>query len=195
MELRQAPGFTEAELATLRGVLRKVVNAPTTSSMGRLFDAVAAFAGVRLRNRYEGEAPMALEHLLGDDAPEAGEYPIELVNSDDGFIADWEPLVVALLADRTAGVAPPEMAARFHNALVELALAAAERAGCEQVVLSGGSFQNFYLVERITARLTAAGFRVFMHQRVPPNDGGIALGQAVLAAFADSLLPGSLAGG
>ena len=195
MELRQAPGFTEAELATLRGVLRKGVNAPTTSSMGRLFDAVAAFAGVRLRNRYEGEAPMALEHLLGDDAPEAGAYPIELVNSDDGFIADWEPLVVALLADRTAEVAPPEMAARFHNALVDLALAAAERAGCEQVVLSGGSFQNFYLSERITARLTAAGFRVFAHQRVPPNDGGIALGQAVLAAFADSLLPDSLAGG
>ena len=103
MELHQAPGFTESELATLRGVLRKGVNAPTTSSMGRLFDAVAAFAGVRLRNRYEGEAPMALEHLLGDDAPEAGAYPIELVNADDGFIADWEPLLAALLADHAAG--------------------------------------------------------------------------------------------
>ena len=87
------------------------------------------------------------------------------------------------------------MAARFHNALVELALTVAERTGCEQVVLSGGSFQNLYLAERITTRLTAAGFRVFAHQRVPPNDGGIALGQAVLAAFTDSLLTGSRTGG
>ena len=97
-------------------------------------------------------------------------------------MADWEPLVRAVLADRAAGVPIGRIAARFHNALAELAVAIARRAGLPQVALSGGCFQNALLSQRVRRGLLQAGFTVYTQRHVPPGDGGIALGQVLVAA-------------
>ena len=99
-------------------------------------------------------------------------------------MADWEPMLRAVLADRAAGVPLGRISARFHNALAELALAVAQRADVPQVVLSGGCFQNALLGDRVRRRLLQAGFSVYTHRRVPPGDGGIALGQVWVALSA-----------
>ena len=96
-------------------------------------------------------------------------------------IVDWEPLIRALLDDLETGVSLGRMAARFHNGLVEAIVSVARQAGEERVVLTGGCMQNKYLTERAVRRLQQQGFRPYWHQRVPPNDGGIALGQVVAA--------------
>jgi hydrogenase maturation protein HypF len=155
------------------------LNSPLTTSVGRLFDAVAAIAGIARENRFEGQAPMLLERAIGSLVT-ADCYPL---GEKDGA-ADWAPLIEAVHSDARRGVPPDRMAARFHNALVTWILSVAERAGARTVVLSGGVFQNGYLVERAAAALEARGFRVATHQRVPANDGGISLGQAVIAGLA-----------
>jgi hydrogenase maturation protein HypF len=149
-------------------MLERGVNAPVTTSVGRLFDGIAALTGVADRNGFEGQAAMRLERLASGSRASEDAYPLTG--------GDWEPLIRELAAD------PPQVAAvRFHNALAEWIVAVARTAGVRQVVMSGGVFQNRYLVERAAARLEAQGFAVHTHQRVPANDGGIALGQAVLA--------------
>ncbi len=159
-------------------MLERGVNTPLTSSVGRLFDAVSSIAGVAQESRFEGQAAMLLERAIGP-APEGGAYPLPV----NGLVADWAPLVEAVLADTRKGVPASVVSARFHNSLCGWILEVARRAGVGQVALSGGVFQNAYLVEHAAALLEESGFRVFTHQRVPANDGGIALGQAVLAAL------------
>jgi hydrogenase maturation protein HypF len=180
--------FSEAELNTLRAMLQRGINSPLCSSVGRLFDAVASLVNLRHAARFEGQAAMELEFALdGVDTAEA--YPIQLSpqpggQSETGVIpvrVDWGPMVKALLADVTAGVAVGVISARFHNALVETIVAVARHVTQARVVLSGGCFQNRYLTERTVTRLRAEGFQPYWHQRVPPNDGGIALGQVVAA--------------
>ena len=153
-------------------MLRHGINVAPTTSVGRLFDAVACIAGVARQNRFEGQAAMLLENEIG---PLRTEETYALPGGD------WAPLISAVTADKRAGLAVPLIAARFHNALVEWILEVAAETKLKQVVLSGGVFQNRYLTERAAARLESRGFEVHTHQRVPPNDGGIALGQAVLA--------------
>lgn len=155
----------------LEGVLHRGVNAPVTTSVGRLFDAVASLTGVSQYNHFEGQAAMALEAEIGSGFTRAV-YPLP-----DG---DWEPLLLALVEDLRKGVPRPLIAAKFHNALVEWIGEVASRAGIGQVVLSGGVFQNGYLVERACELLESRGFHVYTHHQVPANDGGLALGQAVL---------------
>ncbi len=157
-------------------MLESGVNSPLTTSVGRLFDAVASIAGLAQENRFEGQAAMLLERAIGPLAT-SDCYPLR---ETDGA-ADWAPLVEAVRADAAKKTPAALIAARFHNALAGWILAVAERIGVSNVVLSGGVFQNSYLVERTVALLESRGFRVATHQRVPPNDGGIALGQAVLA--------------
>ncbi len=152
-------------------MLERSINAPLTTSVGRLFDAVASLAGVAQESRFEGQAAMLLERQI--DGLRTDEcYPLK-----DG---DWAPLIEAVQSDVRSQAPPALISARFHNALANWILKVAERAGLEQVVLSGGCFQNSYLLERAAALLESRGIRVYTHQRVPPNDGGIALGQAVL---------------
>lgn len=174
--------FPSDALAGLTASLGRRLNAPRTSSMGRLFDAVAALAGLAPVISFEGQAAIALEHLADDD--ETGAYPFPLVAADRAgtrFVADWEPMVRALLADRQSGAAPATLAARFHNALVELALATARAAGCPQVALCGGCFQNARLADCTAERLRSEGLEVYTPMQVPPGDGGIALGQLYVA--------------
>jgi hydrogenase maturation protein HypF len=123
---------------------------------------------------------MALEFAA--DPRELGAYPLPLCGETPA-VADWEPLWRAALADRAAGVPVARIAARFHNALADWALAAAERAGLADVALTGGCFQNALLTDRVRGRLLQAGFRVRLHRDVPPGDGGLALGQVLVAAY------------
>lgn len=160
-------------------VLERNLNCPRTTSMGRLFDAVAALCGLPGVINFEGQSAMALEFAADAECAEA--YPIPLGQGEPAA-ADWEPMIRRVLADRRAGVPVAVIAARFHNGLAELAVAVARRVGLADVVLSGGCFQNRFLSAAVRARLLAAGPRVYSHHQVPPGDGGIALGQIFVAA-------------
>ena len=181
--------FTAGELTALRTMLTRGVNSPYTTSAGRLFDAVASLTGVRQVSTYEGQAAMALEFAAGEGCDGSYGFAITERGASDAragdaprWTLDWRPVVEALLDDMSAGTAPGLVAARFHNGLIESALAVARNAGQERVVLSGGCFQNRCLTEGLVRRLREEGFRPYWHQRVPPNDGGIALGQIAAAA-------------
>jgi hydrogenase maturation protein HypF len=173
--------FSPAELVVLRRMLAQGVNAPVTSSMGRLFDAVASIVGLRQTVRFEGQAAMELEFALhGVETEEA--YPFEVAERNgQPAVVDWGPMICAILVDGECGLPAGMISAKFHNALAEMIVTVAGRVEEERVVLSGGCFQNRYLTERAVRRLRAEGFRPYWHQRVPPNDGGIALGQVMAA--------------
>jgi hydrogenase maturation protein HypF len=177
--------FSAAEHKVLARMLARNLNAPRTSSIGRLFDAVASLTGLVQRSSFQGQAAMALEFAVDEQPPQV-QYHVELASCDDDaqgtLILDWRPMLQALLADIERGIPTSHMAAAFHNALVEALVAVAQRFGNTQVVLSGGCFQNRYLTERAIDRLRRAGFEPYWHQHVPPNDGGLALGQAMWAA-------------
>jgi hydrogenase maturation protein HypF len=168
---------------------RSGVGAPPTSSMGRLFDAVAAVLGIRDRVTYEGQAAIELEQRA--DPHERGTYPVRVDDADDGrFTVAGTDLVEEVIADLRSGAEVASIAARFHNAVGDLVVAGAARVreatGLEAVALSGGVFQNILLLERAVAGLESAGFQVLVHHRVPPNDGGISLGQAAVASARSS---------
>ena len=158
--------------------------------MGRLFDAVASLAGVRHVVSYEGQAAMELEALVAPD--EDGAYPFGIADGAvadgavmTGSVIDPTPALRGVLADLAAGVGPGIIAARFHHGLArtvaELARRIRRETGLGTVVLSGGVFQNAILTEEVTGRLAADGMTVLRHRIVPPNDGGLALGQLALA--------------
>ena len=162
----------EATDPKIRPMLERGINVVPTTSVGRLFDAVACITGLARQNRFEGQAAMLLENeIRGLQTGEA--YPLTS--------GDWGPLIQAVVADMRAGMGIPLIAARFHNALVAWIVEVATQVRLEQVVLSGGVFQNRYLTERAAGVLESRGFKVFTHHQVPPNDGGIALGQVVMA--------------
>lgn len=182
-ELAPLGAFAAAELAALRVMLQRSVNSPLTSSAGRLFDAVAALAGLRQKVRFEGQAAMELEFALdGIDTERVYPVAIQPLNAaDQPLLLDWEPMVRGILEDLRNGVSVGEISAAFHNGLVEAIILVARQLGQERVVLSGGCFQNRYLTERAVMRLRQAGLRPYWHQRIPPNDGGICLGQVIAA--------------
>ncbi|WP_123670404.1 carbamoyltransferase HypF [Actinocorallia herbida] len=167
---------------------RSGLGSPLTSSAGRLFDAVAALAGLRGTARYEGEAAIALERAA--DPAESGAYPLPVLDGDP-LVLSCPDLIRAVADDVRKGTGPSLISARFHNALARAVVAAARvlrtRTGLTTAALSGGVFQNVLLLDRVTSGLEAAGFRVLLHSRVPPNDGGLSLGQAHVAASHDLL--------
>jgi hydrogenase maturation protein HypF len=183
-DLPTVAAFSKGELAALKAMLLKKLNSPVTSSLGRLFDAVTSLIGLRQQMRYEGQAAMELEFALdGIETDEA--YSLSLVTRHSPLVLDWAPMIEAILSDVQNCVAIGRISAKFHNALAEAVVAVAKKIGEQRVVLSGGCFQNRYLTERTVRRLQAEGFQPYWHQRVPPNDGGIALGQVVAALRAD----------
>jgi hydrogenase maturation protein HypF len=171
--------FAPTELETLATLLTRSIHAPPTSSLGRLFDAVACLCGLPPAVSFEGQAAMALEFAADRDVSDA--YPLAL-GEEKPAVADWEPMIRAVLDDRKAGRPIATISARFHNALAELAVTVARRQDCRQVALSGGCFQNELLSQRVRTRLLQAGFSVYTHRMVPPGDGGLALGQVAIAA-------------
>ena len=160
------------------------VSAPITSSVGRLFDAVAALCGICPRASYEGQAAIELEASC--DPHQARAYEIPLAASDGYLRLDPRPALAAIVRDLRAGVHVGQVASGFHAALAEASAEACEHAaamrGCGVVVLSGGVFQNRRLLEETARRLDGAGLRVLVPERLPANDGGISYGQAAVAA-------------
>jgi len=179
-DLAPLRAFSAAELAVLHTMLARGLNAPWTTSVGRLFDAVAALAGVRQVSRFEGQAAMELEFAREGVETDAC-YDLPPPAPSLPWVLDWGPLIRGVVQDARAQLPPGGIAARAHNTLVEAIVQVAQRGGERRVVLTGGCFQNRYLTEQAVARLQAAGFQPYWHQRVPPNDGGIALGQVVAA--------------
>jgi hydrogenase maturation protein HypF len=166
---------------------RSGINSPPTSSAGRLFDAVAAVLGVRDMINYEGQAAIELEQLATTE-PAPG-YRAAILPGDP-FRAHGAELVRAAAEDLVAGTEPAVISARFHDGVATLiedgCVLLAERHGLSVVALSGGVFQNVLLLDRVVGRLAKRGFRVLVHAQVPCNDGGISLGQAVVAAARDA---------
>ena len=160
------------KLFGLNSMLERGIHVVPTTSVGRLFDAVASITDTAHQNRFEGQAAMLLENEIG------------ALRTEDAYSlprGDWGPLISSVLGDKQAGVPTSLIAARFHNALVNWIVEVAEQVKEKNIVLSGGVFQNRYLAEHTAAALESRGYIVHAHQRVPPNDGGIALGQAVMA--------------
>jgi hydrogenase maturation protein HypF len=182
------PKALEPHDGLLRAAFEAGLNAPLTTAVGRLFDAVAALLGVRLNTSYEAEAPMCLEALCDADGVCGGAadaaIPLPLAQDAAGiWRSDWAPLVRALL---DADSAPPQRAALFHaslaRALCDQARAVRAHTGVARVGLAGGVFQNRILTESAHARLRAAGFEVLIPQRLPVNDAAISFGQLIEVA-------------
>jgi hydrogenase maturation protein HypF len=178
--LAPVAAFTPAQRQVLGTMLDRGLSSPRTSSVGRLFDAVAALAGLHQETSFEGQAAMAVEHAAEGGAGEP--YPFSLSAEGSVTIVDWEPMLRALLEDVRRGTSAADVCARFHDGLVSAIVAVARRAGETRVALTGGCFQNRLLLTRSIRRLRAAGFEPLRHRRVPPNDGGLALGQIAAAA-------------
>jgi hydrogenase maturation protein HypF len=182
-DLEPIQAFSDRELVILKTMLQKNVNAPITSSAGRLFDGVASLLGVRQKLAYEGQAATELEFALSE-FPTEEHYQFELIQSPatdtiSPAIVDWAMMIESLLTDIRLGLPVGKISAKFHNTLVEMMVAVAKHAGKKHIVLTGGCFQNKYLTERAIQRLREENFLPYWHQRIPPNDGGIALGQIV----------------
>ncbi|HON08951.1 MAG TPA: carbamoyltransferase HypF, partial [Verrucomicrobiota bacterium] len=191
--------FANNELKIIFKRLKDGDTFPRTSSAGRLFDAVASIIGLKQICQFEGQAAMELEYAIGDCKIE-DEYPISIVGVEDGkpdknketkflnLMLDWRPLLESIIKDCFNGRSISEISIKFHNSMVKLIIEVAKRIGEKKIVLSGGCFQNRYLTERAVRKLSECGFSVYCHHSVPPNDGGIALGQAV--AFSEWLTKG-----
>lgn len=174
-----APQSTVALIRTMR---QRRINTVQTSSCGRLFDAVASIIGLRHHASYEGQAAIELEAAAAPDMEERYAFTVQ---PGSPLQLDMRPAIAAITADLRRGESTANISARFHNtvaaAIVDICVRIRADAGLNRVCLSGGTFQNVYLLSRADAALRRSGFAVFLHARIPPNDGGIALGQAVIA--------------
>ncbi len=206
-DLASVRAFDQKSLGLLKKMLESGLNSPVTTSAGRLFDAVSSIVGISQVVNFEGQGAMELEFAL-DGAGKEETYRFEIRpegrqeargkmsevgsrKSEAGhefwkyrtpyLIVDWEPMISDIVAEASSGADVGIISAKFHNTLVEIIVEVSKRIGEERVVLTGGCFQNKYLTERTIARLTDEGFKPYWHQRVPPNDGGIALGQMFVA--------------
>jgi hydrogenase maturation protein HypF len=152
--------------------------------MGRLFDAVASLVDIRQTVAYEAQAAIELEGLSRDCDSGATEYTFAVDTSTSPAIVDQRPVVAAVVADARAGVPKGVIGARFHRAVAELVIDTATSAACAHTVaLSGGVFQNTLLLRLVVQGLRDRGFAVITHRLVPPNDGGIALGQLLVGNY------------
>ncbi|MGB0717142.1 MAG: carbamoyltransferase HypF [Phycisphaerae bacterium] len=185
------PHFRTSDIRVLSRAMTTGTNAPLTSSVGRLFDAVSCLIGGQPAVSYEGQAAIELEQLaLQSDNEDTYPFTLQMPSDSDmggsriqdcPLIVDPTPMVRALIADRRAGVSRPVMARRFHMTLVSIIATLASKAPGSTVALVGGCFQNMLLLDTATRRLESSGFRVLTSELFPANDGGIALGQAVAA--------------
>jgi hydrogenase maturation protein HypF len=192
-DLAPVIGSCGDDMSMLRSMLEHEINTPSTSSMGRLFDAVAALAGVRSEINYEAQAAIEFEAVA--DPGELGIYPFEITRSPENTGTNFPggpPLILTsaslfseVIKDFRAGTPISKISARFHNGLanitVEVCLAAKNQYSINEVVLSGGVWQNMTLLQKTVRLLEQNGFNILLHQQIPTNDGGLALGQAVIA--------------
>ena len=176
--------FSHVEINILISMIQKKLNTPLTSSVGRLFDAVSSILGLCQYNAFEGKAAMKLEFAM-DDLKTEESYDYEIINLRNqipSYIIDWAPTIKAILDDLNVKTPVKSISTKFHNTLVEIIISMARHVGEEKVVLTGGCFQNKYLLNRTIERLNSEGFSTYWPELIPPNDGGIALGQIVAAS-------------
>ena len=198
-DLPAVQSCTPHERKVFAQMLQRDINTPQTTSAGRLFDGVAALIGVQQTTTFEGQAAIALEHMADERPATVAPYPLPMQAAADSparqttaekhpapLVLDWEPMITAIISDLRQVVAPSIMSQRFHYALSQAIVQVAQRASEARVALSGGCFQNRFLVEQTSQRLRDADFEVLLHRQVPPNDGGISLGQVMVAAHAAS---------
>ncbi len=175
-------GVAPRDLEAVRRMTAASVNTPRAHGVGRLFDAVGALVLARPASRYEGQVAMALDNAADDGAP--GRHPFRLDLETSPWQIDWRPLLRAVAGEVIAGEEPGAISARFHRALAaaaaEMVRAAAARHGRLPVVLTGGVFQNARLAGLVVQELSP-DFEVYLSSQVPPGDGGVALGQALVA--------------
>jgi hydrogenase maturation protein HypF len=197
--------IAEGALKTVGHMVERGFNSPLTSSVGRLFDAVASLAGVRDRVSYEGQAAIELEWLAARSGV-VGTYPFDIVGTypldiqpapsdgknrekDHSQIVDTRPMILAVVKEVSEGTSSSAVARRFHSTMAKIVLDVCERVrnsnGPNAVVLSGGVFMNVLLTNEVIAGLTTDGFSVYRHHLVPPNDAGLSLGQLAIAAARD----------
>jgi len=169
--------FSEQEHKVLLQMLDKKLHCPLTSSMGRLFDAVASLLDLQHINHYEGQAAMQLEQQAWNARRENGVYPYLLIGNNTPQVIDWGPLINSIISELNNHTPLPVIAAQFHNTLADMILKIAEHVGLTTIALSGGAFQNRLLTEKTVQLLKRAGFKVILQRQIPPNDGGICLGQ------------------
>jgi hydrogenase maturation protein HypF len=181
LSLAPVAPFTIAERKVLAAMMNRGFNAPLTSSAGRLFDAVASLLGLCQRASFEGEAAMAVEFAALRATRAAPLAPITLSEASP-IVLDWRPTLASLIDALRGGTPVESLAAGFHLALAAAIAATAHEAGLPRVLLTGGCFQNARLTEAALAAIAAAGLKGYHHRRVPPNDGGLAAGQALFAA-------------
>jgi len=164
-------------------MIEKKINAPFTSSLGRLFDGVAAIIGIRNNNAFEGQAAMELEMLAEENIKATYDY--DWLNEDMYYILT-EPIIRGIVKDLARGISPSLISGKFHQTLIHLFADLCDiirkETGLKRVVLSGGVFQNALLLSGLIKALEQKHFQVFTHTIVPTNDGGICLGQAMVAA-------------
>lgn len=183
VDLPTLQAFSKQELDAIETMLVNDVNTPLTSSVGRLFDAVSSLLGLQQMINFEGQAAMQLEFAAEENLCEEF-YDFDLGRKGDAgkcWVIGVKAMVGGVIADIRAKKEVGVIAAKFHNTLCEIVVALAKKCGLERVVLSGGCFQNKRLTEMIIFRLEVVGFKVYWHQSVPPNDGGLSLGQIVIA--------------
>ncbi len=172
----------EKQVSVVRAMLARRINTVQTSSCGRLFDAVASLTGIRQEINFEGQAAIQLESLAAKDVEKRYSFVIE---EGDPLTVDMRPTIEEIVRDVSRKKAPGWISACFHNtlaaAIVEVCRRIRRSAGIGRVCLSGGTFQNILLLERSVSGLRSSGFEVYLHEKVPANDGGISLGQAVIA--------------
>lgn len=180
-EFPPVAAFAAGDRTILGQMLEQGLNAPVTSSVGRLFDAVASLLDLCQRASFEGEAAMAVEAAASRaNAIEALPYP-SILDGQESLIVDWRSTLAAMVDKVKSGASADALAAGFHAALVSSIVAVARRIGISRVALTGGCFQNKHLTESASAALTDAGYQPYWNHRIPPNDGGLAAGQAVFA--------------
>ncbi|MBI2779817.1 MAG: carbamoyltransferase HypF [Gammaproteobacteria bacterium] len=170
------------ELGVLRRMMERGINTPCTSSAGRLFDVVSALLGLCQISDFEGQAAMALEFAAEAHGAVDEAYPFRLEQQISPVVVNWAPMIHGILNDLKNGLPKGRIAAKFHNTLADIIATVATALGEKRVALTGGCFQNSYLTCRTVERLRDVGCTPYWHQHVPPNDGGLALGQIIAAA-------------
>jgi hydrogenase maturation protein HypF len=175
-QLKPLQAFSPQEFQAIAVMLSRQINTPLTSSVGRLFDAIASLLDLRHQASFEGQAAMELEFLL-DRSALAEYYQFDARST----VIDWSPTIGAILQDLDRQLPLNWISTKFHNTLVEIIVAVAKQVGTSQIALTGGCFQNKYLTERAVHRLSAEGFDPYWHHHIPPNDGGLAVGQTIAA--------------
>ncbi len=176
-------GIETAKIGYIRNMLQSDMNCPLTSSAGRLFDAVSAMLGIRLVSGYEGQAAAELEYAASDGGFES--YPFDILKQNSFFIIETSGIIRGIAEDILAGIHKGMIASRFHETMAAIVVSGCMEArrdtGLSRVALSGGVFQNVLLLDKCLDKLETGGFEVFIHHRVPANDGGLSLGQSMIA--------------